>query len=1025
MNDSAADMAMTAVNMVGAGIAPSKVTFGYKFTVNGQDYVYKMIVDANKLGAPGDAFASADHILIGAGIVDASGGVSSTGNAWVAGYNPETETVSAGYRPFDINATVGELVPGGGTLDNILPDFIKDANITANARVGIYVGDLPDGGLGSVDVTPKGEVGISFARPSSSPDADAGQKKAMAREMVDKFGDQLLDTVLGSGTAASLEAIEAAADVAAVAALLGGGNVPLAASLYLAKKQAINAIKDQAAEVLAALPNGELTGGFVYSESATIGFDGEVEADNPGHINEISNFLGEVESAIEGLVKEVSDEQAPWYDFLEKLKFWEDDEEGAVVEPPEILITDLDDIFVPELDDIFVPEYDPEDAEEFTRNDSYNDIFSGMLSTPRDADNVISGSGGATKVSWGYIYESVTLTGTAGNDWINSSNGDDILSGGAGSDNIRSAGGYNIGYGGPGNDFIIFDSRSDSSIIMGPGHPDWNGLTFVDEDGEVYYERQYKGSTFYGGSGNDILRGGSGNDTLYGGSGVDLLISTGGDNRLYGGAGDDFLSGSHFASSNRWFDHSSRGNYIDGGDGIDTVYYWKPMDSSRAILEGYEAYDNYNIVAVGPNSYEVSLVNGNGRIDTLVNVEKLVFISNTSGISIMHASRNYSIDLAEYTGNTAVPDTNPPVPDSANADKAELEKVYNRLFSNENIDEQYELFGDKGIEWLFGDDGANALFGGDSSGTIQGNANTETLYGDAANNRIYGNEGNDNLYGGGGSDYLSGGSGGDALYGGGDRDVLSGGAGNDTLYGGYGNDRIYGGADDDLLSGEGGDDKIYGGDGDDTLNGQNGNDALYGDAGNDKLYGGNGNDLLTGGDGNDELHGGAGGDMLRGNAGNDEIYGDAGGDSIAGGAGNDKLYGGASNDWIGGDAGNDRIYGGDGNDSLVGGAGNDSINGGSGRDRIEAGTGDDYMNGGTGDYADTFVFSLNDGNDRIGGFQDGLDKIEFDEAGMTFDDLQIVNTRIGTLILTDASDAILLIRVDASLITADDFIFSG
>lgn len=64
--------------------------------------------------------------------------------------------------------------------------------------------------------------------------------------------------------------------------------------------------------------------------------------------------------------------------------------------------------------------------------------------------------------------------------------------------------------------------------------------------------------------------------------------------------------------------------------------------------------------------------------------------------------------------------------------------------------------------------------------------------------------------------------------------------------------------------------------------------------------------------------------------------------SILGNDGNDKLYG---------DAGNDILLGGKGNDSLWGGAGNDSLWG-------------DASN-------DTFIYTVNEGTDKIFDYADG------------------------------------------------------
>ena len=68
-----------------------------------------------------------------------------------------------------------------------------------------------------------------------------------------------------------------------------------------------------------------------------------------------------------------------------------------------------------------------------------------------------------------------------------------------------------------------------------------------------------------------------------------------------------------------------------------------------------------------------------------------------------------------------------------------------------------------------------------------------------------------------------------------------------------------------------------------------------------------------------------------------------------------------------------------GKDILIGNAGTDTLFGGSGDDRLTGGKGTDQMTGGSG--ADSFVFTANEGNDRIFGFSlaEG-DKLVLDDA---------------------------------------------
>ena len=75
------------------------------------------------------------------------------------------------------------------------------------------------------------------------------------------------------------------------------------------------------------------------------------------------------------------------------------------------------------------------------------------------------------------------------------------------------------------------------------------------------------------------------------------------------------------------------------------------------------------------------------------------------------------------------------------------------------------------------------------------------------------------------------------------------------------------------------------------------------------------------------------------------------------------------------------LVGGNGNDTLVGGAGNDVLNAGAGNDLLIGGAGNDTMNGGAGN--DVFCFVAGFGNDLVGDFTLGQDKLDLSGLGIT------------------------------------------
>jgi Ca2+-binding RTX toxin-like protein len=104
----------------------------------------------------------------------------------------------------------------------------------------------------------------------------------------------------------------------------------------------------------------------------------------------------------------------------------------------------------------------------------------------------------------------VVLGGTAGNDIIISSEGDDTIWGDAGNDMLEGGYGNDMLRGGAGND-IITDIGGDDNI--------------------------------QGGDGNDVVQGGNGLNLILGGFGSDFIINGEDSNESFGGAGNDFILG--------------------------------------------------------------------------------------------------------------------------------------------------------------------------------------------------------------------------------------------------------------------------------------------------------------------------------------------------------------------------------------------------------------------------------------------------------------------------------------------------
>lgn len=148
------------------------------------------------------------------------------------------------------------------------------------------------------------------------------------------------------------------------------------------------------------------------------------------------------------------------------------------------------------------------------------------------------------------ISNSVTVTGTSGDDTYVGNIPVDNYNGGTGNDTIRGGGGNDILSGGIGNDTIYGDDGNDT--IHG------------DDDDDM----------IYGGIGDDTLYGDEGNDTIYGEDGGDSLYGGGGNDVLYGGIGDDWLRGGD--GDDIMYGGTGYNVYL-GGAGADTIV----LDASK------------------------------------------------------------------------------------------------------------------------------------------------------------------------------------------------------------------------------------------------------------------------------------------------------------------------------------------------------------------------------------------------------------------------------------------------------------
>ncbi|MCP5381639.1 MAG: M10 family metallopeptidase C-terminal domain-containing protein [Kordiimonadaceae bacterium] len=634
---------------------------------------------------------------------------------------------------------------------------------------------------------------------------------------------------------------------------------------------------------------------------------------------------------------------------------------------------------------------------------------------------------------------------------------------------------FHTGNGGISFDYPDWDFGYDQQDIHGSAGDD----NIVGTDGDDGIAGNFGNDILTGGLGDDGLSGNDGNDTLYGGDGEDWLYGDDGNDTLYGGNGDDFIDGGDGNNTLYGDDDSGGADTLVGGSGIN-LFYVGDNDVIRGVDSDDSIYIDgvllNNLTHVSGNHYTQDDIDvydyralgggGDGSIeiqwDSVKSVTVEGFRNGGAGLTLIGDDGDFYDDHVTGTDGDDVI--------SGNAGNDTLDGGSGDDTLNGGDDRDW-LHGDDGNDILNGDDGNDYLYGGYGNDTLNGGAGNDRLEGGADNDTLNGGAGNDNLFGEHGDDLLIGGDGADLLDGGigndtadytaetlsvnvdlstgqatvnsvvdtlvdienvstgsGD-DIISGNSGSNILIGGAGNDDIDGGAGDDILVGGDGDDDLDGGDGidtadysdssdnwtinlasdtanngsitedvlnienvssgsgDDTLTGDSTDNILSGGAGNDTLNGGDGNDLLVGGDDADELNGGDGDDILIGGDGDDDLDGGAGIDTAE--------YSDSSDNWtinlasdtatngsitedvlnienVSSGSGDDTLTGDATANILSGGAGDDIINGGDGADTLIAGEGSDTLDGGAGD--DTLISSY-DGDDIDGG--SGVDTVDY------------------------------------------------
>jgi Ca2+-binding RTX toxin-like protein len=400
-----------------------------------------------------------------------------------------------------------------------------------------------------------------------------------------------------------------------------------------------------------------------------------------------------------------------------------------------------------------------------------------------------------------------TVIADKADDVLSGDDRDNSLYGMGGNDLLNGRGGADFLAGGEGNDTVTYSDAPQGVTANLAAH--FGGPTGQGDDEQDTYSsiENLIGSSYVDvltGDGNaNILDGAGSSDTLSGGDNSDILLGGGGDDVLDGGTGNDTLDG------------GLGGDTLIGGWNSDTASYAHAESSVAANLSdpsqnaGEALGDSYqSIENITGSKYDDKLT-GNvaaNKLDGGDGIDTVFYANSAVGVTVNLATGTGTGGSA--TGDTLLNIEN--VVGSTHTDTLTGDDHANMLDGGVGWD---SLFGGGDADILLGGDGDDTLEGGAGPDTLNGGAHTDTASyagsgsgvtvnlatgtatgGDAAGDTFVSIE---NLIGSSHGDKLTGDAGDNTLNGLGGRDTLTGGGGNDTLDGGANNDTLLGGVGSD------------------------------------------------------------------------------------------------------------------------------------------------------------------------------------------------------------------------------------
>ena len=258
-----------------------------------------------------------------------------------------------------------------------------------------------------------------------------------------------------------------------------------------------------------------------------------------------------------------------------------------------------------------------------------------------------------------------------------------------------------------------------------------NMTTYGTASGEYLYDVENNAGedgTIYAGDGNDFLYGDDGEDTLYGEGGNDSLYGENDDDLLIGGDGDDLLRGGY---GNDILRGGLGDDTLDGDQDTDTADYSQSANAVVIDLEDGDATGEGTDTLI-----QIENATGSAFDDTFITSRYTNYVDGGDGIDTLDYSQTYyassSITINLATGVTTGSGTADTFDNIENvigrsgADNITGDDGANKLEGRNGTD---TISGAGGNDLIYGGEGSDTLSGGDGDDVLYGGNGADSMTG--------------------------------------------------------------------------------------------------------------------------------------------------------------------------------------------------------------------------------------------------------------------------------------------------------